>query len=342
MEYHGILLGMGNPLLDISATVDYNFLKKYDIKLNNIKLCEVDQLAMYDDLVKNYDVEYIPGGATQNSIRVAQWLLPYPEATSYIGCIGKDKFGEEMKKSAKLAGIDAYYYEDEATPTGTCAVIYFGGERSLIANLSAANCFKAEHLKHPEIWARVEKAKYFYVAGFFLTVSLESIKVLAKNAAENNKIFTMDLSAPFICQFFKDEQDQIMPYIDYVFGTEVEARTFSKVHGWKTDDVEEIAIKISQLPKACGTRKRIVVFIQGPVLPIVVAEEGKTKLFSFVPLPKDKIVDTNGVADAFVGGFLSQLVQEKGIGECVRVGCDAALTMLQRPGCSCPPLSHFS
>nr|KYP53075.1 Adenosine kinase 2 [Cajanus cajan] len=324
MEYHGILLGMGNPLLDMSATVDEKFLKKYE------------------ELAKNYNVEYIPGGATQNSIRVAQWLLPYPGATSYIGCIGNDKFGEEMKKSAKRSGIDAYYYEDKTTPTGTCAVIYFGGERSLIANLSAANCFKAEHLKHPEIWARVEKAKYFYVAGFFLTVSLESIKVLAKNAAANNKIFTMDLSAPFICEFYKDEQDQIIPYIDYVFGNEVEARTFSKVHGWKTDDVEEIAIKISQLPKANGARKRIVVFIQGPVLPVLVAEDGKIKLFPFVPLPKHKIVDTNGVADAFIGGFLSQLIQEKDIEECVRIGCDAALAMLQRPGCSCPTQPHFS
>lgn len=35
-----------------------------------------------------------------------KWMLQIPGATSYIGCIGKDKFGEEMKKSAKLAGID--------------------------------------------------------------------------------------------------------------------------------------------------------------------------------------------------------------------------------------------
>ncbi|TKY51599.1 Adenosine kinase 2 [Spatholobus suberectus] len=332
MEYRGILLGMGNPLLDMSAVVEEKFLKKYDIKLNNIMLCEIKQLAMSH----------------------SKFYQRCP-ATSYIGCIGKDKLGEEMKKNAKLAGIDAHYYEDEATPTGTCAVIYFGGERSLIANLAAANCFKAEHLKHPEIWARVEKAKYFYVAGFFLIVSLESIKVLTRNAAENNKIFTMDLSAPFICEFFKDEQDQIMPYIDYVFGNEVEARTFSKVHGWKTDDVEEIATKISQLPKASGVRKRIIVIIQGPVLPVVVAEDGKIKLFPVVPLPKEKIVDTNGVdalvfiillclmpADAFVGGFLSQLVLEKPIEECLRAGCYAAIVMLQRPGCSCPPQPHFS
>ncbi|KAI3689259.1 hypothetical protein L2E82_47212 [Cichorium intybus] len=53
-----------------------------------------------------------------------------------------------------------------------------------------------------------------------------------------------------------------------------------------TDNVEEIAIEISQWPKASGTYKRITVITQG---------------------------------DAFVGGFLSQLVKEKPIEEYVRI-----------------------
>ncbi|PWA42411.1 pyruvate kinase [Artemisia annua] len=46
-----------------------------------------------------------------------------------------------------------HYYEDETAPTGTCAVCVVGGERSLIASFSAANCYKSEHLKRPENWA---------------------------------------------------------------------------------------------------------------------------------------------------------------------------------------------
>ncbi|XVF73838.1 hypothetical protein PTKIN_Ptkin13bG0013600 [Pterospermum kingtungense] len=52
-------------------------------------------------------------------------------------------------------------------------------------------------------------------------------------------------------------------YVDYLFGDENEARTFSKVHGGETDNVEEIALKISQWPKASGTHKRITVITQG-------------------------------------------------------------------------------
>ena len=34
-------------------------------------------------------VDYIAGGATQNSIRVAQWVLGKKFATSYFGAVGK-------------------------------------------------------------------------------------------------------------------------------------------------------------------------------------------------------------------------------------------------------------
>lgn len=139
-------------------------------------------------------------------------------------------------------------------------------------------------------------------------------------------------------------------YVDYVFGNETEARTFSKVHGWEviiigclaaklwtllilssdklphsctlynqTDNVEEIAIKISQLQKASGTHKRITVITQGAD-PVVAAEDGKVKLFPVIRLPKEKLVDTNGAGICFfelgcliwqIGDFFSIEIQNR-------------------------------
>ncbi|KAI3917089.1 hypothetical protein MKX01_003538 [Papaver californicum] len=309
MSYDGILLGMGNPLLDISAVVDQEFLEKYNVKLANAILAEDKHLLC----------------ATQNSIRVAQqWMLQIP---------GKDKFGEEMKKNSKLDGVNVQYYEDETAPLGMSAVCVVGGERSLIANLSAANCYKSEHLKRPENWALVEKAKYFCIAGYFLSVS-GSIQLVGEHVVAHNKILAMNLSAPFICEFFRNV------YVDYVFGNKTEARTFSKVHGWETDNIEEIVVKISQWPKASGTHRRITVITQGKD-PLVVAEDGKVTLFPVILLPKEKLVDTNGAGDAFVGGFLSQLVKEKPMEDCVKAGCYAANVIIQRSGCTYPEKPDF-
>jgi adenosine kinase len=52
------------------------------------------------------NVEYIAGGATQNTIRVAQWMLQVPGASSYMGCIGDDDFGKLMTKTAAEDGVD--------------------------------------------------------------------------------------------------------------------------------------------------------------------------------------------------------------------------------------------
>ncbi|CAK9210016.1 unnamed protein product [Sphagnum jensenii] len=300
MASEGVLLGMGNPLLDISAVVDHEFLDKYGVTLNNAILAEAKHVPMYKELAAKPDVEYIAGGATQNTIRVAQWMLQTPKATSYIGCIGDDEFGKQMEKLASEGGVDVQYDIDQTTATGTCAVLVVDGERSLVANLSAANNYKIEHLKKPENWAVVEKAKFFYSSGFFLTVSPDSMLLVAKHAAETGKLcskplpkyYMVHLAAPFICQFFKDKLLEVVPYVDFLFGTETEAKTISSVLGWETEDTEVIALKLAALPKACGTHKRVVVMTQGTD-PSIVAEDGEVTKFPVILLPKEKLVDTN-------------------------------------------------
>ena len=38
--------------------------------------------------------------------------------------------------------VQVQYHVDKSTPTGTCAAAVMGGERSLVANLAAANNYK--------------------------------------------------------------------------------------------------------------------------------------------------------------------------------------------------------
>lgn len=69
---------------------------RYGVTLNNAILAEDKHIPVYKDLVDNYQVDYIAGGATLNSIRVAQWLLGSKGSTGYIGCIGKDAYGTQV------------------------------------------------------------------------------------------------------------------------------------------------------------------------------------------------------------------------------------------------------
>jgi sugar/nucleoside kinase (ribokinase family) len=56
--------------------------------------------------------------------------------------------------------------------------------------------------------------------GFFLTVSPPSIMEVANHALKRDCPFMMNLSAPFLSQFFKEPMMQAMPYVDILFGNE--------------------------------------------------------------------------------------------------------------------------
>ena len=58
-------------------------------------------------------VEYIPGGATQNTIRIAQSLLQksHPNSCAFVGCVGKDSYAEQMRKACGEAGFTPLYLE---------------------------------------------------------------------------------------------------------------------------------------------------------------------------------------------------------------------------------------
>ncbi|XP_076019562.1 adenosine kinase-like isoform X2 [Genypterus blacodes] len=336
------LYGMGNPLLDISAVVDKDFLDKYSLKANDQILAEDKHKALFEEMTKKFSVEYHAGGATQNSIKIAQWMIQKPHNVgTFFGCIGNDKFGEILKKKAEEAHIDAHYYEQDEEPTGTCAACITGDNRSLVANLAAANCYKKDkHLDLKENWHLVEKASVYYIAGFFLTVSLESILKVAKHASENNKQFCLNLSAPFICQFFKDNLMQVMPYVDVLFGNEMEAAAFAKEQNFETEDIKEIAKKAQALPKDNPKRKRVVVLTQGKD-ETVMAQSDKIETFPIRKIDSKDIVDTIGAGDAFVGGFLSELVQEKTLEQCVKAAHYAANVIIRQAGCTFPDKPDF-
>lgn len=332
---NGMLVGLGNPLLDISANVEPTLLTKYGLEPDNAILAEDKHKPLYKAMEENKTVEYVAGGATLNSIRVAQWLCGEDAATvfGYMGCIGKDADGDKLAEKAKEAGIRFEPQVNTEVSTGRCACLITGdgAHRSLVADLGAANTFKPTHFDADGVWSIITAADYFYIGGFFLTVSPESILKVAKHGCAENKYVTMNLSAPFICQFFADPMMEAFPYVDILFGNETEAVAFAKQQNFGTEDIKEIAKKAAKLEKTNNARERMVVFTQG-TLPTVVAFEGQVKEYDVIVIPKQEIVDTNGAGDSFVGGFLNQFIQGKDIEKCVEVGHKAANYVIKQSG----------
>ena len=266
-----MIFGLGNPLLDISAEVTPEFLTKWSLAANSAILAEEKQKGMVEDMIASFgsSVKYTAGGATQNSLRVAQWLLRTRNVCSFTGCVADDHFGHEMRKRATADGVNVQYMITKEDATGTCAVCITGTERSLCAYLGAANLFSKDHLD--TIWSTVEKSDLFYVSGFHLTVSPESILRLATHAAEKKKTFAFNLSAPFVSQFFSDRLLSVLPYVNILFGNETEAAAFATMMKWDPSlSVEDIALKMSNEIKKETTKARLIIITQGSDPVIVV------------------------------------------------------------------------
>jgi adenosine kinase len=172
--------------------------------------------------------------------------------------------------------VKGVYQVDAETPTGTCAVLIENKERALIANIAAGK-FTIEFLR--ENWAVVEAAKFYYSAGFFLTVSPESIIEVGKHAQEHGKDYGMNLSAPFLVQFFKDQMMSCLPYTTYLWGNELEARTFAETHELGTTDLTAIAKHLAALPQIGGRNRRVII-THGKKPTIVADSDGTSQEFA--------------------------------------------------------------
>jgi len=332
-----------NPLLDISAHVDQDFITKYKLPLAAAGMATDEQLPVYDAMKAKSDVKFIPGGAGLNTARVAQWMAQAPKGAvvTYVGAIGDDENGKILKASAEREGVRmAVQFANK--PTGTCAVAIVGKERSLLANLGASAALEVEYLKSKRVSDVIGSSKIFYLTGFAVTLSGEHLLTVARRAEAQRAIFTMNLSAPFLMQVppFAAAIKEALPYVDILFSNEDEALVFAEMNGWSTKDIKEIALKAVALPKK-NNRPRTVIFTQGSK-PTILAQGTNVIEIAVPSIDKAKIIDTNGAGDAFVGGFLAGVAKGASYEEAIKAGHYSAGVIIQHDGCSFPAKPDYT
>jgi len=281
-------------------------------------------------------VKYIPGGSGLNTARVAQWMAQSPagDFVSYVGCISDDKHGSILKKSAEAEGVQMCL-QYSTNPTGTCAVCIVDKERSLLANLGAANDLLLSHLESRRVEAAVKDAELYYVTGFALTRPIEPVLKIASHAARTNGTLLFNLSAAFIIQVFGERLNTVLPFVDILFGNEHEAAAFGQAHGVKSHNLLDIALAIAKLPKKTA-RARIVVLTHGQEPTVWASSDDKSGQVAVVPIDPSKIIDTNAAGDAFVGGFSAALARGRSIEQSITAGHYAASVIIQHDGCTFP------
>lgn len=334
------ILGIENPLLDIAVDVSDEWLKENNATVGTAHLATDTDRHIFEKIVKFPSVQYIAGGACQNSIRGAQWISPTRGITHFIGSVGDDENGRKLTEVATADGVKVHYYTSQKFRTGTCAVLINNKERGLIADLSAANDYQHSHFEQQEIQKLVTEVGLIYTTGYFLTVSPKTMIELGKHCNEHNKLFVFSIAAPFAVQLYWDDFQTVMKYSDVVVCNEDEAVTFLQKAGIPHDDLKVSVKLVAEYPKINTKRQRTVIFTRSSS-PAVVCYNGQVKEYPVLPISKDQIVDSNGAGDAFAGGLIAGLAHDKPIEECIRAAMYAAHTILQVSGSQYPSKCEF-
>lgn len=333
-------MGLGKAVLEINATVDQDVLDKYDLKLDSSEIVAKDkEIPLLEELIKDHKSQLVAGGSTQTSIRVAQWMLRKKGQTAFLGCTGDDDNGNLLKECADDANVLTFHLKTDKEPTSTCAYLVKDNERVVVKNPGASEVYNPEEMTTESLCEIVRQARYYYMNGDMVDVSLEAVVTLGRHALEQEKIVVTNFSAPWLVKKRNSELASAFGYSKYILGHEDEMEELRKRLNFG-DNLREAVQKLSDLPGRWGG-KRTIVITRGNKSTLVGIEGGDVLEVEVEPLSEDEIIDMNGAGDAFAGGFLSQLVRERPILDCVKAGHWAARAMIKTSGTKLPEKCSF-
>ncbi|KAL8272530.1 hypothetical protein Esti_003529 [Eimeria stiedai] len=354
-----VLLGVCNPLLDVVAEVPASVLDEYGLPHGGAVLADEKQMTLFSRLEESYSCEYMAGGCGQNTLRVYQALSKKASAgaTKFIGCIGKDKEGKQLKELLQKQGVKPIYKVSAEKPTGTCMVLVTDKERCLCTNLGA--CVDIDEAFVQEKWTEVTECAAVYCTGFLMSSSSEAsaraigpghclriglvLLKLARYCQQTGKLFACNLSAEFLMHQFKSEYKEMLCMANITCGNKEEALRYADINGFdvsgSTGDIASQILDCMMEGLDDGPSKmKMVVITQGSD-PVIVASRtpsGTISIGSYpVPqIPAEKIVDLNGAGDAFVGGLLYGVMHDMSVDLAVELGNWCAGRVIQCSGFS--------
>jgi len=355
-----LVAAFGNPLLDIIVDVeDSHLVDKYNLQANIAQEVDTVNTGFYEDVMKLDGVLYSGGGCALNTVRVFQWLTGTPNTAAFLGGRGDDERGAVLEELIRTDGAVSSFAIDPSLPTGHCIALVEGAERTLCANLGAANHYTSSHLWTDANIALLNNCKVIYVEGFFLDHSYEASLELAKFAQDKGVTFVFNLCGEYVCE--KNDYVQkvlsILPYIDIIFGNRSEFQVFidtvearneasptviknlrAMITGEGVDNLDLKIENICESPVKTKPKSLIAVVTEGcnPVQCYDIGERLKTTSVEVPRLPKGAVKDTIGAGDSFIAGFIFVLLQQGSLRACTDYAIWTAQTMIQQPGTTLP------
>ncbi len=324
------VFGVENPLMDIIAHVDYDFLRRFDKKPGSMHLVDHSEIEKLRRELPSFRV--LPGGSAANTARGIAWLAS-PSGREVLehlgglkregegnlppvfnGAVGRDAIGDQFEQLMTAAGVSASIVRKE-TPTGTSVILVTpDGERTMNTFLGACREFGPQDLD----LGKLARSRILYLTGYLWDTAHQD--AAARKAADSGAtVVAFDLADSFAVRRSGEAFRSWIPaHVDVLFGNRDEIAILTGA-SCDEDCVAE-----------AGRFAPLVVMKMGDK-GCMLGQKGKLEVVPGVPV---RMVDTTGAGDAFAAGFLFGMLQGAEPTVCARLANAIASRIVGREGCS--------
>ncbi|GAB0100825.1 Adenosine kinase [Sergentomyia squamirostris] len=321
------LVAFGNPILDMSVTIDDKdqILQRHQLRENDqLEISPERLMAVKEDVETRCRkiIQLNPGGSSLNTCRILRTLGQ--ENILFCGSVAEDANGSRLLSLIELSGVKFRIQRLKNTSTAVCLCLINGRNRCLIANIGAAFKIQLSWLQDEKL-PRVE---IFYIEGYFIPERFPICQWIVRRTAEDSAKLAINLSAKYIVRNHPEELKQLLDACDLAFGN------FSEFSALAT------SLGVDSLEKwvdSLAGKDKVLVITDGDRAVRLVEIVGNSVKWTEVPVPKvSNVQDTTGAGDAFVAGFFNAMIGHNSPIECVRKGIYTSGQTLSQIGCHLP------
>lgn len=298
----------------------------------------IDQVKMIDsypeeEQLVNILTEYSSNGGSAYNILKGLAKLKADFPLSGLGLVGDDARGQSIMNECVSLGIDIRQLckrKNTNTSYTDVMTVKSTGKRTFFHQRGANDLLDIQDFDFS-----LSKAKIFHLGYLLLLGKLDKIdsdgttrasKVL-KSAKEHGFITSVDLVSERSDRF-KDIVASSLPYIDYLFVNEFEAKMLTGIETVSvkgeimTNNCTEAAFKIIEM----GVKRWVLLHFPDGVIAV---NKDQKKIFQYsLLLPAEKIVGAVGAGDAFAAGTLIGIHNNWDMEESLKLGVCAAASSL--------------
>jgi len=267
-----------------------------------------DRLPEADETIYLSDVQDYPGGAAAN-VAVALSRLGVP--VSFVGRVGGDAGGVLLMKDFQREGVDTsgvVVDPEKVTVKTFITVDRSGGKR--IHVLGGENLTLSISLPNEVDWNKIGESEVVYIGEVFL----EMAELIASFAKGRGKKVVYRPGLPIIL-FDAEKVRGVLRNVDFLIVNQRGWEALRKSVGVEPTDLVKLgpeAVIVTKGMEGCETYTRDEVFA--------------------TPTYRVKAVDATGAGDSFAAGFISALLESRGLRDCVRFALAVSAMSVTKKG----------